>query len=153
ALGLVAGALAATYWHLQDYAILVGAAWLFARGQRPGWQLVWLAAVALAAAALVSGLAILWLSRDFNFYFDEWSFIFSAPDWQLISYFQPHNEHPSMLPRLIYAVLLNTVGLRSYVPYMAVLLVLHGVNVCLLFELVRRRGGGDVVGLAAAASL
>ena len=106
----------------------------------------------VAAAAVIAGLAILWLSRDFNFYFDEWSFIFSAPDWQLISYFQPHNEHPSMLPRLIYAVLLNTVGLRSYVPYMAVLLALHGFNVYLLFELVRRRAG-DLVGMAAAASL
>jgi hypothetical protein len=49
ALGLVAGALAATYWHLQDYAILVGAAWLFARDRRPGWQLLWLLAVGLAA--------------------------------------------------------------------------------------------------------
>ena len=106
----------------------------------------------VATAAVVGGLAILWLSRDFNFYFDEWSFIFSAPDWQFISYLQPHNEHPSMLPRLIYAALLNTVGLRSYVPYMAVLLVLHGINVCLLFELVRRRAG-DLVGLVAAAAL
>lgn len=49
ALGLVAGALGATYWHLQDFAILVAAAWLFARDRRAAWQLFWLVPVALAA--------------------------------------------------------------------------------------------------------
>ena len=35
ALGILATALGATYWHLQDYAILVPAAWLFLRDQAP----------------------------------------------------------------------------------------------------------------------
>jgi hypothetical protein len=48
ALGLVISMLSATYWHLQDFAILVGAAWLFVRDQPPAWQRAWLAAVALA---------------------------------------------------------------------------------------------------------
>ena len=47
-LGLVAGALSATYWHLQDFAILVLAAWLFWRDNPPGWQRAWLLVVALA---------------------------------------------------------------------------------------------------------
>ena len=46
ALGLVTTALGATYWHLQDYAILVGAAWLFWREDPPAWQLWWLLVVA-----------------------------------------------------------------------------------------------------------
>ena len=41
ALGLVATAVGATYWHLQDYAILVLAAWLFWR-ERPRASLRWL---------------------------------------------------------------------------------------------------------------
>ncbi len=49
ALGVVATALGATYWHLQDYTILVVAAWLFWRDGPPVWQKWWLAAVALAA--------------------------------------------------------------------------------------------------------
>jgi hypothetical protein len=49
ALGLVASAFAATYWHLQDYAVLVLAAWLFWRDNPPGWQRIWLLVVALAA--------------------------------------------------------------------------------------------------------
>lgn len=110
------------------------------------------------ARAYVAGLAVLGcagiflLARSFNFYFDEWDFILAAPDWTWTSYLEPHNEHPAMIARAIYAVLLNTVGLRTYAPYMAVLLVLHGLNVMLLFELVRRRAG-DAAGIAAAALL
>ena len=38
ALGLVATTLGATYWHLQDFSILVLAAWLFWRESPPAWQ-------------------------------------------------------------------------------------------------------------------
>ena len=104
----------------------------------------------VVALAVVAAAAILLLSRGYTFYFDEWDFILSAPDWGWSTYLQPHNEHPVMLPRLIYAALLSTVGLRSYVPYMVVLLALHATSVVLLFELVRRRAG-ELVGLACAA--
>jgi hypothetical protein len=49
ALGLVATAIGATYWHLQDYTILVLAAWLFWRDQPPVWQRWLLLAVAITA--------------------------------------------------------------------------------------------------------
>jgi hypothetical protein len=103
--------------------------------------------VVLATVATCS--ALLWLSRMYSFYFDEWTYITAAPDWSLTSFLQPHNEHPAILPQLLYAALLHTVGLRSYVPYMGLLLVAHAANVVLLFELVRRRAG-DLVGLGAA---
>lgn len=48
ALGLVATAFGTTYWHLQDYAMLLAAAWLFWRTGPPAWQRAWLAAVAIA---------------------------------------------------------------------------------------------------------
>src|SRR5258708_7027143 len=47
ALGLVTGTLGATYWHLQDYAILAGAVWLFWRDPAPSWQRWWLVVVAV----------------------------------------------------------------------------------------------------------
>ncbi len=47
ALGLVATAIGATYWHLQDYAMLVGAVWLFWRTEPPAWQRWWLLVVAI----------------------------------------------------------------------------------------------------------
>jgi hypothetical protein len=106
----------------------------------------------VALAALAVSAAILWLARGFTFYFDEWDYIISAPGWNAASYLQPHNEHPVMLPRLIYAAMLATFGLRTYVPYMAVLLALHATSVVLLFELVRRRAG-DLIGVACAAIL
>ena len=48
ALGLVASALGATYWHLQDFTILLAAAWLFWRTSPPAWQKAWIAVVAIA---------------------------------------------------------------------------------------------------------
>jgi len=107
--------------------------------------LVVLAAVAVSAAILI-------LTRGYTFYFDEWGYILSGPDWTAATYLQPHNGHPAMLTRLIYSALLSTVGLRSYLPYMAVLLGLHAASVVLLFELVRRRAG-DLIGIACAAML
>ena len=106
----------------------------------------------VVALALATAAGILVLSRGYTFYFDEWDFIQSAPDWGWTSYLLPHNEHPVMLPRLIYAALLLTFGLHTYVPYMAVLMALHAAGAVLLFELVRRRAG-DLVGIACAAML
>ena len=103
-------------------------------------------------AAVVVSVTILLLTRGYTFYFDEWAFILSAPDWTAATYLQPHNGHPTMLTRLIYTALLATVGLRSYLPYMAVLLAMHATSVVLLFEVVRRRAG-DLVGIACAAML
>lgn len=48
-LGLLASAFGATYWHLQDFTILVAAAWLYYRTGASAWQRGWLVAVALAA--------------------------------------------------------------------------------------------------------
>ena len=106
----------------------------------------------VSAAAIAVAAVILWLSRSYTWYFDEWTYILAAPDWTWTSYLEPHNVHPAMLHRLLYAILLATVGLHSYVPYMAVLLALHAVSVVLLFEVVRRRAG-DLIGLASAALL
>jgi hypothetical protein len=45
ALGLVATTIGATYWHLQDFTVLVLAAWLFWRDSPPAWQRWWLLVV------------------------------------------------------------------------------------------------------------
>jgi hypothetical protein len=102
--------------------------------------------------SLLAATTILWLASSFTFYYDEWTFITTAPTWSWATYLLPHNEHPVMLTRAIYAVLLSTVGLRSYLPYVAVLLALHAACVVLLFEIVRRRAG-DLVALGAASLL
>ncbi len=48
AIGVVATAFGATYWHLQDFTILLAAAWLIWRTAVPGWQKAWIAVVAVA---------------------------------------------------------------------------------------------------------
>lgn len=45
ALGLLTTALGATYWHLQDFALLLLPAWLFWREHPPAWQRWWLLVV------------------------------------------------------------------------------------------------------------
>ena len=47
ALGILATTIGATYWHLQDFTILVLAAWLFWRDHPPAWQRWWLLVVVL----------------------------------------------------------------------------------------------------------
>ena len=108
-------------------------------------------AIVVAAGLLACG-ALLFLARDGTFYFDEWTFILTAPSWSFATYFQPHNEHPAVLFRTVYSLLLHTVGLRSYLPYLGLLVAAHLANVVLLFELVRRRAG-DLIGIAAACLL
>ncbi len=110
------------------------------------------ARLVVAIAGVIAAAAILWLARGYTFYFDEWDFILGAPAWGWTSYLQPHNEHPAMLMHVVYAALLNTVGLRSYLPYMLVLVAFHLATALLLFELVRRRAG-DAIAMAAALML
>jgi hypothetical protein len=49
ALGIVASMLVATYWHMQDFTILVIAAWFFWRDNPAAWQRWWLLVVAITA--------------------------------------------------------------------------------------------------------
>lgn len=103
-------------------------------------------------AALAACVALFVLSRSATFYFDEWTFITTAPNWTIATYFRPHNEHPAILFRAVYSLLLHTVGLRTYLPYQGVLLATHFANILLLFTLVRRRSG-DLIAIAAAVLL
>jgi hypothetical protein len=48
ALGLVTSVLSAPYSHLQDFTILLVAAWLFWRDDPPAWERWWLLVIALA---------------------------------------------------------------------------------------------------------
>ncbi|OLC00281.1 MAG: hypothetical protein AUI15_07530 [Actinobacteria bacterium 13_2_20CM_2_66_6] len=49
ALGLVATTVGATYWPVQDFTILVPAAWLFWRDHPPAWQRWWLLVIVVSA--------------------------------------------------------------------------------------------------------
>jgi hypothetical protein len=109
-----------------------------------------LARYALAALVL---LALVHLYRKANgqtFYYDEWDFVLDRRSWGPAAFLEPHNEHLSAVPVLIYKLLMATVGIRAHDPYLVVLLLLHALCAVLVWEVVRHRVG-DWLALCAAA--
>ncbi len=107
----------------------------------------WIAFLALAIAA--AGV-LLWLGRGMTFFADEWAFIESRSLGDPASWLDPHNEHLVAVPAAVYRLLVETVGLGSYVPYHALLVGLHVLVGALVFRIVRRHTGS---GLALAAAV
>ena len=92
-------------------------------------------------AAAVAAVVLLWLGAGLTFFADEWAFIEVRSLGDPSTWFTPHNEHWSTLPILLYRSLVESVGLGSYMPYLAVLIGLHLVVATLAFALVRRSCG------------
>ena len=112
--------------------------------------------VAAARVAHVVSLAgavplIVWFNRDQWFFGDEWAFFaHRMSGWGRVL-FEPHNEHWSTAPILLYRAVYSAVGVRSYLPYVAVLVVLHVAATHLLWRVMNRAGVAPLVstGLAA----
>jgi hypothetical protein len=71
---------------------------------------------------------IFWLGRSSTFRIDDWIFASEQPPQAIDYLLVPHNEHWSTLMKLPFQLLYGVFGLRSYLPYLAVLLVAHGVT-------------------------
>ncbi|MDT7613404.1 MAG: hypothetical protein QOF00_851, partial [Pseudonocardiales bacterium] len=97
--------------------------------------------VVLVVALAIGLPLLLWLGRGLTFFSDEWAFIESRSLGDPGTWLPPHNEHWSTLPVIAYRLLVETVGLRTYVPYLAVVVALHGLVVTLVFVAVRRSSG------------
>jgi hypothetical protein len=111
--------------------------------------------VALAAhlLTLVGGFFVLvYCNRDQWFFGDEWDFLahrgLSGADLTL---WEPHTEHWSTVPILIYRALYSLYGVRTYVPYVVVLVVLHLAVAHLLWRLLLQAGVDQTVATALAA--
>jgi hypothetical protein len=105
-------------------------------GRRPlvetWWPPIILAAIALAVLA--------WLGRDMTFYHDEWALILKR-DLSPAGILAPHNEHLIATLVILYRVLIATVGLGSYWPYLGVTFALHLIVAGLVYAIVRREAG------------
>ena len=97
--------------------------------------------VLFAVAALVAVVVILYLGRYTTFYHDEWSFIVDRREWTLDAFMRPHNEHWALVPAVVYKLLFSTVGLRSYLPYLLVLMAIHVAAASSVYVLMRRING------------
>ncbi len=97
------------------------------------------------ATLVLAVVLLLYLGRHLWFFFDEWDIVGNHQ----LPLFQPHNEHWSTLPYLVYAALYRLFGLRTYLPYLAVVLLLHVAAAHQLWLLMRRAGVGDWLATAA----
>ena len=99
------------------------------------WSHAWIVWLGLAVATF---LGLLVLGRHLTFWQDEWDFIGVDPSG-IASYLEPHNEHWSTVPLILYRAVLAVVGLHSYLPYLAVLTLLHVAAAGGAFVLLIRR--------------
>ena len=103
-----------------------------------------------AAAAVLAGLLLLALGAGMTFFREEWAFIETRSLGDPVDWLRPHNEHWSTLPIILYRLMVETIGIGSYVPYQAAVVLIHLCVASLVFVLVRRRSGpgpGFIAGL------
>lgn len=105
--------------------------------------------LALALVLMAAGAFVLWSGRGTAPFYDEWTWIAGrrgmAPDTLL----EGHNGHLSLVPLLVYKVLLQIAGVTHYWVFRAALVGLHLLCGVLVFLYARRRVG-ELAGLAAA---
>jgi len=101
--------------------------------------------VALAASATL----LLSLTSRLTFVGDPWELLAGRPDWSFDTFLKPFNEHPIVIPALIYKLLLTLFGMESALPFYIVSISLFLLCAILLFLFLRRRIG-DWGALAAA---
>jgi hypothetical protein len=98
--------------------------------------------VLLLIAVFVTALiVIMHAGRGTTFYYDDWEFVQDRTGWRPHIFLFPHNEHFSLLPVLVYKVLLTTVGLEHYGAFRFVAALFDLTCGALLFIYVRRRLG------------
>jgi hypothetical protein len=108
------------------------------------------ALIVFAAVLAVALPLLLALGRYRWFTHDEWDYLAGRDGGDIENLLIPHNEHWSTLPILTFRVLFRLVGLQSYLPYQAVLVVLHLTAAALLRVVMRRAGVGPWIATAAA---
>jgi hypothetical protein len=102
------------------------------RGAAPVWLL-------LAGAMSVSAALLLVWGSKLTFLLDDWEFLLYRPGFTAQSILSPHGEHISIAPVLIYKGLLETAGMSSSAPYLAVSVALFLASALMLFIYLRRR--------------
>ncbi|MGI8862914.1 MAG: hypothetical protein ACR2JH_00705 [Solirubrobacteraceae bacterium] len=103
----------------------------------------------LGLVLAVGAAVVIYETRGTIFWADEWEWILGRRGDGLDSLLQPHNQHFSLIPVLIYKLLFATAGLRNYWPYRGVLVAGEVICVSLIFVYARRRVGAFYALLAA----
>jgi hypothetical protein len=90
---------------------------------------------------LAGGIFILRIDRHIWFFDDDWDFLLRRGlHHPARSIWQPHNEHWSTLPILLYRALFTLFGLRDFTPYLVPVIVAHLIIAHLIWRMLRRFG-------------
>ncbi len=81
-----------------------------------------------------------WIGRNGWFFTDEWNYLAQRTAGNPGDLFRPANEHWSTLPILAFRLLWQLVGIRSYLPYLTLIVLLHLTTAALLRAVMRRSG-------------
>ncbi|MDQ1458717.1 MAG: hypothetical protein QOI08_201 [Actinomycetota bacterium] len=122
--------------------------WIRSRGDRSPS-----ARGALLAFAAVEAIAfplMLWWDRGTWFQLDDWDFLAARTGGNVGDLLRPHFEHWTTLPILAYRLMWSVFGLRSIVPYEALIVLAHLAVAALLRIVMRRAGVGPWLSTLAA---
>jgi hypothetical protein len=100
----------------------------------------------------LSGFLLLYWGSKLTFLLDDWEFLLYRPGFNAHAILEPHGEHISIAPILIYKALLATVGMGSALPFRVVSTSIFLLSAVLFFALMQRRLG-EWLALAAAVLL
>lgn len=97
--------------------------------------------VVFTVMAVVAFACLVALGLGMTFFADEWAFIEQRSLGDPSTWLPPHNEHWSTLPILVYRLMVETIGIGSYVPYLAVVAILHVIVAALAYLLLEHSSG------------
>ncbi len=103
-----------------------------------------------AVVEVVALVRVLALSPNKWFAYDEWEFLSGRTAGSLHSVFRPTLGSWMTLPILLYRAVYQLFGLRAYLPYELVLIVLHLIAAALVLTVMRRVGVFPWLAVAAA---
>jgi hypothetical protein len=93
---------------------------------------------------LIAGAVLLRVNRRQWFFGDEWAYLTDVASHR-VDLFAPHNEHWQTVPKLVYWLLVELFGVRSYLPYTLLLVAAHLVVAHLLWRIALRAGAEPFV--------
>ena len=96
-----------------------------------------LLAVALAASAAL----LLSYTSHLTFLGDSWELLARRSGWSANTFLEPFNEHPVVIPALVYKTLVAVFGMESALPFHIVAISLFLLCAILIFVYMRRRVG------------
>ena len=98
--------------------------------------------ILLIAAMAVSAAVLLYFTSKLTFLLDDWDFLLHRRGVSPGVFLDPHNEHISVAPVLVYKAIQAGIGMESLLPYAVASTAVFLTGVALLFTYLQRRVGG-----------